>query len=507
MSFRRFGGLGFSPTNNIVKSKYNSSEVQEITTQLGLYNSSILVKSCLDIQAGPLCQFFATGAHGSTGVRGATGIQGPTGIRGFSGDTGATGVTGVTGPTGPKGDTGDPGGATGATGITGASGIQGQTGVTGPSGPQGATGAGGAQGYYGSFFSTQQQLLSGDNVPAAMFAENTTYSNGVSIVLNSQITFASTGSYNIDLKAQVNMTILEMDYFIWIRKNGINVPDSASYYNFLSATNNYTNITAISFLVDVNAGDYIEIMWMAGANYGSLVLEPTTASTGAPVTPSVRIDVSQVMYTIIGMTGATGPAGGPVGATGATGVANINLNLAGATGVNYLTMTTETGGFITNEYVSASLYWDSVNNILNATTYNTLSDYRIKKNITDIRSSVDALQPRTYTNTMTSRQEMGFLAHEIQEEFPFLVSGEKDGAGYQTVNYTGLIALLVKEIKDLKKQSNIPVGSIFMYAGMHMPAGYLRCDGSPFSKETYPDLYEVLQNIFLPQIDHHIIKF
>jgi hypothetical protein len=47
---------------------------------------------------------------------------------------------------------------------------------------------------------------------------------------------------------------------------------------------------------------------------------------------------------------------------------------------------------------------------------------------------------------------MGFIAHELQEKYPFLVSGEKDGPENQSVNYIGLIALLVKEIQELKER-------------------------------------------------------
>ena len=32
------------------------------------------------------------------------------------------------------------------------------------------------------------------------------------------------------------------------------------------------------------------------------------------------------------------------------------------------------------------------------------------------------------------------------------ISGEKDGKNMQTINYNGFIALLVKEIQDLKKR-------------------------------------------------------
>ena len=53
---------------------------------------------------------------------------------------------------------------------------------------------------------------------------------------------------------------------------------------------------------------------------------------------------------------------------------------------------------------------------------------------------------------LSNKQDMGFLAHEVQEIYPFLVEGEKDGDTTQSLNYQGLIALLVKEIQDLKKR-------------------------------------------------------
>ena len=84
----------------------------------------------------------------------------------------------------------------------------------------------------------------------------------------------------------------------------------------------------------------------------------------------------------------------------------------------------------------------------------TASDYRIKENVTPLNNSyvVDELIPVTYTNKITERQDMGLIAHELQEVFPFLVNGEKDGKDYQSVNYTGLIPLLIKEVKELKEK-------------------------------------------------------
>ena len=85
----------------------------------------------------------------------------------------------------------------------------------------------------------------------------------------------------------------------------------------------------------------------------------------------------------------------------------------------------------------------------------TTSDYRIKQDIHEIaqETTVDQLNPVTYKNTITGKQDMGFIAHEVQEYFPFLVSGEKDGPTNQSINYNGFVALLTKEIQDLKKET------------------------------------------------------
>ena len=90
-----------------------------------------------------------------------------------------------------------------------------------------------------------------------------------------------------------------------------------------------------------------------------------------------------------------------------------------------------------------------------ATSYSTSSDYRIKENvvpISDTSYNIDNLRPVTYTNTKTEKQDFGVIAHEIQEQIPFLVTGEKDGEDHQAVNYNGLIGLLLNEVQQLKKR-------------------------------------------------------
>jgi hypothetical protein len=95
------------------------------------------------------------------------------------------------------------------------------------------------------------------------------------------------------------------------------------------------------------------------------------------------------------------------------------------------------------------------NGQISATSFNATSDYRIKSDIQILDGSynVDCLHPVTYIHKGLNKREVGFVAHEIQEHYPFLVDGEKDDEKYQTLNYLGLIGILTKEIQDLKKQN------------------------------------------------------
>jgi len=101
---------------------------------------------------------------------------------------------------------------------------------------------------------------------------------------------------------------------------------------------------------------------------------------------------------------------------------------------------------------SGDLYAIDVSGAMQSTQYVTYSDYRIKSNIQPVHQSIDQLHPVQYINQFTGKPDMGFIAHELQKEFPYLVSGVKDGSEFQSVNYNGIIGVLAKEIIDLKKE-------------------------------------------------------
>ena len=82
------------------------------------------------------------------------------------------------------------------------------------------------------------------------------------------------------------------------------------------------------------------------------------------------------------------------------------------------------------------------------------SDYRIKQNVENLDDTftVDALRPVHYINTLSKREDIGFIAHEVQAVYPYLVTGQKDGTENQSLNYIGLLGIIAHELKNCKKQ-------------------------------------------------------
>ena len=141
-----------------------------------------------------------------------------------------------------------------------------------------------------------------------------------------------------------------------------------------------------------------------------------------------------------------------IGATGSFTNLSASQQIIGATGSFVNLKATYVG--IGGSYNPTSGYALDVNGNARATSFSSTSDYRIKENIEILNEThnIDSLRPVTYFNKKTKKQDFGLIAHELQEHFPCLVNGEKDGEELQNVNYFGLTALLIKEIQQLKNE-------------------------------------------------------
>lgn len=140
----------------------------------------------------------------------------------------------------------------------------------------------------GTFTSLVSQSGSA-NVSQSMNFETTDISSGVSIVSNSQITLANSGTYNIQFSAQVLADSGADDVYIWLKKNGTNVAASAGH---AVLSNNSEQIISWNYVVDAVANDYYELAWQS--TQGDAILLAEAASGNIPSIPSVILTVTQV---------------------------------------------------------------------------------------------------------------------------------------------------------------------------------------------------------------------
>jgi hypothetical protein len=112
-------------------------------------------------------------------------------------------------------------------------------------------------------------------------------------------------------------------------------------------------------------------------------------------------------------------------------------------------------GFVDTCFKRCYIYANVRSGQINSTSFNATSDYRIKEHIKPLNETfvVDNLRPVTFYNKIRKTDDIGFIAHEVQAQYPCLVDGEKDDEKLQTLNYLGLIGILTKEIQDLKREN------------------------------------------------------
>jgi hypothetical protein len=162
---------------------------------------------------------------------------------------------------------------------------------TGGSGGTGNT----ATGSYGSFYSTQTQT----NVAGtarSMSLNVTDITNGVSISgstnpFNTYIKVQNPGVYDIQFSAQVDKTDSGTDeIWIWIRKNGTDISDSATSLQLVGNGAHY--VAAWNFFVNAAANDYFQLMWYS--TDANVRLHAESAFGVVPGIPSLIVTANRV---------------------------------------------------------------------------------------------------------------------------------------------------------------------------------------------------------------------
>ena len=107
-------------------------------------------------------------------------------------------------------------------------------------------------------------------------------------------------------------------------------------------------------------------------------------------------------------------------------------------------------------YSSSGTYIGGINVSTTATNLATTSDQRLKENIADADdagSKIDAIQVRKYDwKADGSHQDYGMVAQELREIIPNVIHESPDEEKMLSVDYAGLVPMLIKEIQSLRNR-------------------------------------------------------
>ena len=485
MSFRKYGGTTFSAKHNNVNSNINNTSNLYVTNGVGQANSYIDFNSDISCNIVNANQINSSTVAGGTGsfdylntVAGTFASLECDTIK-FNRSTGDTlHFTAAT-----------VDGLTGATGSfqylnVGAANCNGLTGVTG----------------YFEYFSCPNLVLNSATFTSTIYAKGgitgTTgsfeYLNVESGIINSLT--GTTGSFQYLTGATGSFNYLNggtgiIDYLVCdnvFANSGLTITQDVPATNPPSV--NSSAVLTLLSTTDISTANQIKFLlngWTGSNNYSTQQGDNCIVALNNNITPPVLNLIAQsgiscgvrITDSDVTTTGATinlttsDTASGEINLTsgyliaingGTTSTSGVFINTAGTAAANGVTeiagqstylnsTTTYFNTLIGNTTIPGTT--TAFSSSVTATYFNATSDYRIKENVKPLDNTftVDNLNPVMYTLKGTTHPGLGVIAHELQEEYPFMVTGKKDGKEIQSVNYTYLIGILIKEIKDLKK--------------------------------------------------------
>jgi hypothetical protein len=151
---------------------------------------------------------------------------------------------------------------------------------------------------YGAFQDTTDQTAANTTTAYAVTLNTTDYSNGVYVSNSSRLNVRNYGIYNIQFSLQYKNTTNDgQDVDIWFRKNGTNVTASNSRFHMPArkSTGDPSHlIAAMNFFLEMNAGDYVEVMWRTSDVGVSLEHSPTSTTPDRPSIPSAIVTLNYV---------------------------------------------------------------------------------------------------------------------------------------------------------------------------------------------------------------------
>lgn len=149
---------------------------------------------------------------------------------------------------------------------------------------------------FAQFFDTTTQVAALPNTAYPITYNTTDLSYGVRLrsPSTSEIEVDTDGVYNFQFSIQIDKTTGgSANFWIWARKNGVNVANSASQIQIQG--NNHEIFSAANLMFDLKTGDWIEFIW--AVSDVSVQLTSFAAAAPVPAIPSIIVTVTNNIRT------------------------------------------------------------------------------------------------------------------------------------------------------------------------------------------------------------------
>jgi hypothetical protein len=146
----------------------------------------------------------------------------------------------------------------------------------------------------GQFESHIDQTATSANVAYVVQMNNAAdFNSGITIASSTNVTVAATGIYCVNASMQfANADSTNHTSTFWLRKNGTNIPNSASIISVPKVADGGKTLGQLTILDSLTVSSYIQLVW--SVSNINVTLDYSSATATAPEVPSVIFNIQRI---------------------------------------------------------------------------------------------------------------------------------------------------------------------------------------------------------------------
>lgn len=153
--------------------------------------------------------------------------------------------------------------------------------------------------FYCSLYDTSTQSASATNIPVKILFNNIAESYGFTLVDNSRIVVKHSGTYNIQFSIQFSNSANNVVHnaSVWLRKNGVNMPNSSSYITVPGkhSGGDGKTLATVTFVLTFASDDFIEVYWSTLSTTVTIATIAANTIDSSPVSPAVIFSMHRII--------------------------------------------------------------------------------------------------------------------------------------------------------------------------------------------------------------------